>query len=42
MNEAVVMQKLWIQAEIPDLWDLIQIVIKKILMFNMVFFLFSK
>lgn len=29
MNEAVVIQELWIEAETPDFWDLAQIFIKK-------------
>lgn len=42
VNEAVVIQKLWIEAEIPDFWDLIQILIKKILIFKRCVFLSSK
>lgn len=37
VNEAVVIQELWIEAETPDFWDRAQILIKKNT--NMVFFL---
>lgn len=37
MNEAVVIQELWIEAETPHFWDLAQIFIYK--KNNMVFFL---